>query len=65
LKPQAETNLAEDQRREIFKALVVAQDNGESVVKSRKTIGEQFGIGEHLLGKIEREGLDHEWPPLS
>jgi len=65
LKPQAETNLAEDQRREIFKALVVAQDNGESVVKSRKTVSEQFGIGEHLMGKIEREGLDRGWPPLS
>jgi hypothetical protein len=65
LKPQAEANLAEDQRRAIFKALVVAQDNGESVAKSRKTIGAQFGIGEHQLRKIEREGLDLEWPPLS
>jgi glucose-6-phosphate isomerase len=64
LKPQAAADLAEHQRREIFKALVV-QDNGESVAKSRKTIGEQFGIGEHQLGKIEREGLDLEWPPLS
>ena len=30
-----------------------------------KTIGELFAIGEHQLGKIEREGLDREWPPLS
>ena len=65
MKPQAEANLPEGQRREIFKALVVVQDKGESVVKSRKTIGEQFDIGEHQMGKIEREGLDHEWPPLS
>ena len=65
MKPQAEANLPEGQRREIFKALVVAQDNGESVAKSRKTIGKQFGIDEHQVGKIEREGLDHEWPPLS
>jgi hypothetical protein len=57
--------LPEPQRKEIFLALVQAQDGGASVAKSREAIGQQFGLTEKEVRQIEREGLDNAWPPLS
>lgn len=54
-----------DRRREIFKALVQAQDTGLSVESSRRDVAEQFGITEAQVRRIERQGLDDGWPPLS
>lgn len=51
-------------RREIFLALVEAQDQSLGVRKSRKVVAERFGISVGVLKDIEQEGLDHEWPPL-
>jgi hypothetical protein len=51
-------------RREIFMALVEAQDQCLGVRKSRKVVAERFGISVGVLKEIEEEGLDHEWPPL-
>jgi hypothetical protein len=51
-------------RREIFFALVEAQDQSLGVKKSRKVVAERFGISVGLLKEIEQEGLDQEWPPL-
>ncbi len=62
--PQAEGPLSEEERREIFRALVEAQDQGMRVAQSRTTIAERFGIAEAKVRDIEREGLDHSWPPL-
>jgi hypothetical protein len=59
-----ERSLSEPRRKEIFLALVEAQDSGESVAQSRKQIAEQFGVTEQLLRRIEQEGLDNGWPPL-
>jgi hypothetical protein len=56
--------LSETRRREIFKALVEAQDSGSNVVESRKKITKQFGITEKQLDRIEQAGIDGEWPPL-
>ena len=56
--------LSEERRREIFLALVDAQDNDMSVTDSRKAIAERFGISESQVRQIEREGLDNDWPPL-
>jgi len=54
------------QRREIFSALVAAQDQGTMTVsESRKHIIDQFGISDVQLRQIEEEGLDKEWPPLN
>jgi hypothetical protein len=54
------------QRREIFSALVTAQDQGTMTVpESRKQIIEQFEITDPQLRQIEEEGLDKEWPPLN
>jgi hypothetical protein len=56
--------LSEERRREIFQALVDAQDNDMSVTDSRKAIAERFGISDSQVRQIEREGLDNDWPPL-
>ena len=54
----------EERRREIFLALVEAQDQEMAVGQSRKVIAERFGVTEGQVRKIEQEGLDKEWPPL-
>jgi hypothetical protein len=55
----------DEERRLIFLALVAAQDGDANVVKSRKDILKQFGITDRQLRRIEQEGIDAEWPPLS
>jgi hypothetical protein len=55
---------SEERRKEIFLALVEAQDRALSVAESRKQIAERFGVTESQIRQIEREGLEEEWPPL-
>ncbi len=67
--PNANTSLPEDRfpedrRREIFLALVELQDRDVPVPRSRKEIGERFGLSDGEVWQIEREGLDNNWPPL-
>ena len=57
--------LTESRRQEIFLALVTAQDHDMSVSESRKLVAQRFGIGEDAVLKIEREGIENNWPPLS
>jgi hypothetical protein len=57
-------NLPEDRRREIFLALVDAQDHEMTVSQSRQAVAARFGVSEGQVRKIEREGLDNNWPPL-
>jgi hypothetical protein len=54
----------EDRRREIFAALVDAQDRGLSVHASKQDVLAQFGVTWNMVEQIEREGMDNEWPPL-
>jgi hypothetical protein len=61
---KGEEHLPESVRKEIFLALVEAQDHEMSVPQSRKMIAEKFGVTDSQLRQIEREGLDREWPPL-
>jgi hypothetical protein len=56
--------LPEPRRKEIFLALVEAQDNEMSPAESRTVVAERFGVSEGQVRKIEREGLDNDWPPL-
>jgi DNA-directed RNA polymerase sigma subunit (sigma70/sigma32) len=56
--------LPEPRRKEIFLALVEAQDNEMSSAESRKAVAERFGVSEGRVRQIEREGLDNDWPPL-
>ena len=56
--------LTEEQRRSIFGALVVSQDEGKTVGISRSLIAERFDIGIQVVVAIEQEGLKSQWPPL-
>ena len=60
----AEKQLPEDRRKEIFLAIVDAQDHEMDVAQSRKLVTERFGVSESQVRLIEREGLDLQWPPL-
>jgi len=63
--PTAELReLPEAERREIFLALVEAQDREPSVAKSREEISERFHITANQVRQIESEGVDNSWPPL-
>jgi hypothetical protein len=55
---------SEDRRKEIFLALVNAQDQHVSVADSRRWIEERFGVSESQVREIEREGMRNQWPPL-
>jgi hypothetical protein len=57
--------LSEDRRKEIFFALVDAQDQDMDVAQSRRLVVQRFGVSEHQLQRIEREGIDGQWPPLA
>jgi hypothetical protein len=57
--------LSLDERREIFASLVQTQDEVANVASSRQIIAERYSISEGQLKKIEEEGIDREWPPLS
>jgi hypothetical protein len=59
-----EEPLSEARRKEIFLALVDAQDHELGVVQSRRLVAERFGVSESQVRQIEREGLDRQWPPL-
>jgi hypothetical protein len=56
--------LSEDQRKDIFLALVDAQDHELGVGESRRLVAQRFGVSEGQVRDIEREGLDRQWPPL-
>lgn len=60
----AESNVPESRRKDIFLALVDAQDRDVSVAESRKLVAERFGIAESQIREIEREGMKQQWPPL-
>ena len=57
--------LSEERRREVFRALVEAQDLHEfTVPQSRQLVARRFDISEAQVRQIEREGMEREWPPL-
>jgi len=53
-----------DRRQVIFKTVVEAQDGGMSVEASRAEAARQFDVTVDQVKDIEREGLNHQWPPL-
>jgi hypothetical protein len=55
---------SEERRKEIFFALVDAQDHEMDVAQSRKLVVERFGVSENQVRQIEREGMENQWPPL-
>jgi hypothetical protein len=56
--------LTEARRKEIFLALVDAQDHEIDVANSRRLMVERFGVSESQVREIEREGMENQWPPL-
>jgi hypothetical protein len=56
--------LSEDRRKEIFLALVDAQDHEMGVAHSRRLVAQRFAVSESQVREIEREGMDRQWPPL-
>ncbi len=56
--------LPENRRKEVFCALVYAQDHGFDVARSRRLMIQRFGVTESQVREIEREGMDNQWPPL-
>ena len=50
--------------KEIFLALVDAQDHDMDVARSRSFIVQHFNVSESRVRQIEREGMDNKWPPL-
>jgi hypothetical protein len=55
---------SESRRKEIFRALVDAQDQQLSVLQSRAIIAKRFGVDSRQLKNIEQEGIENDWPPL-
>jgi hypothetical protein len=53
-----------EKRMEVFAALVAAQDTGASVQTSRHLMARRFGLTVTEVERIERQGIDHQWPPL-
>ena len=54
----------EGYRREIFAALVAAQDTAKSLHEAKQGIVARFGVTWQVVDQVEREGLDKGWPPL-
>ena len=61
---QGHEPISEDRRKEIFLALVDAQDHEMDVAQSRRLVVQHFGVTESQVRQIEREGMDRQWPPL-
>ncbi len=57
--------LSQEERMQVFLALVEAQDGETTVAQSRQAVAERFGVTEQQVRQIEREGLDGNWPPLA
>jgi hypothetical protein len=56
--------IPEARRRELFAALVEAQDGGLGVVASREHVAAAHGVTAAQVQAIEKEGLKAQWPPL-
>lgn len=57
-------DLAEGRRREMFAALVAAQDRKMGVRASRDAVAAEFGVDVEAVEEVEDEGLDKNWPPF-
>lgn len=56
--------ISDEQRRQVFLALVEAQDQSMTVPESREHVAQKFNISVPDVRKIEQEGLANGWPPL-
>lgn len=56
--------ISEDRRKQAFADVVAAQDEGLSVTAARARVAEQYALAAEVVKDIEREGIEHNWPPL-
>ena len=61
----AERVHSEEFRKEVFLALVEAQDQSVSVKQSRADVASKFGITTQQVQDMERDGIAGQWPPLA
>lgn len=61
----AAKTLTVKQRQSIFHALVETQDQGATVVESKKKVAAEYHLTREQLDLIEKEGVDKDWPPLT
>jgi hypothetical protein len=59
-----EDRVSEAVRKQVFLALVEAQDGGMAVAQSREAVAATFGLTPADVRRIEREGTEASWPPL-
>ena len=52
------------QRKEIFRDLVLAQDGGMPVTDSKQFVAQKHRITDAQLNQIMEEGEEKDWPPL-
>jgi len=64
MKDEAIKGLSQAERKDVFLALVEAQDGGLPVARSRQRVAKRFGLSEQQILGIEREGIEGKWPPL-
>ncbi len=57
--------LSQEERMQVFLALVEAQDGEMTVAQSRQAVAGRFGVTEQQVRQVEREVLDGNWPPLA
>ena len=57
-------SLSKERRRDVFAALVAAQDQGLNVTDSREKVAAEHHLTLTDVLQIEKEGLREEWPPL-
>jgi hypothetical protein len=62
--PPPPPHLTLEERQHIFADLVEAQDKGVDVILSRQRIARKFKVSEADVKRIEREGIEGQWPPL-
>jgi hypothetical protein len=62
--PESEKHLTQEQKMELFRTLVEAQDGAMTVPQSRQAVAERFDVSEAQVLAVELEGLDGNWPPL-
>lgn len=56
--------ISEERRKQVFADVVAAQDEGLSVTAARARVAEQYAVAAEVVKEIEREGIEHNWPPL-
>ncbi len=65
LKPSSVTGrvkLGVAMRRQMFRALVALQDEGDDTTAAREQIAQRFGVPVWQVREIEDEGLKQDWP---